>query len=79
MKDNFTRIAIILDRSGSMQVCRETTVAGFNKFIKEQKEQPGEVTLKLVQFDDQRAIYLVAADDQGDHRGSIRLLPTPRR
>ena len=53
MKDNFTRIAIILDRSGSMESCKESTVAGFNEFIRSQKEIPGEVTVKLVQFDDQ--------------------------
>lgn len=28
------------------------------------------------QFDGERAIYLVAADEDGNHRGSIRLLPT---
>ncbi len=53
MKDNFTRIAIILDRSGSMESCKESTVAGFNEFIRTQKELPGEATVKLVQFDDQ--------------------------
>lgn len=53
MKDNFTRIAIILDRSGSMESCKESTVAGFNEFIRTQKEIPGEATVKLVQFDDQ--------------------------
>lgn len=53
MKDNFTRIAIILDRSGSMESCKESTVAGFNEFIRAQKEISGEATVKLVQFDDQ--------------------------
>jgi von Willebrand factor type A domain len=53
MKDNFTRIAIILDRSGSMESCKESTVAGFNEFIRTQREFPGEATVKLVQFDDQ--------------------------
>ena len=53
MKDNFTRIAIILDRSGSMESCKESTVAGFNEFIRTQREIPGEATVKLVQFDDQ--------------------------
>ena len=53
MKDNFTRIAIILDRSGSMESCKESTVAGFNEFIRTQRELPGEATVKLVQFDDQ--------------------------
>jgi von Willebrand factor type A domain len=53
MKHNFTRIAIVLDRSGSMESCKESTVAGFNEFIRTQKELPGEATVKLVQFDDQ--------------------------
>ena len=53
MKENFTRIAIILDRSGSMESCKESTVAGFNEFIRTQREIPGEATVKLVQFDDQ--------------------------
>jgi hypothetical protein len=53
MKDNFTRIAIILDRSGSMESCKESTVAGFNEFIRSQKEIPGAAMVKLVQFDDQ--------------------------
>jgi hypothetical protein len=52
MKANFTRIAIILDRSGSMADCRESTVAGFNAFINEQKKLPGDANVKLVQFDD---------------------------
>lgn len=52
MKENRTRIAIILDRSGSMSSVRESTVTGFNAFIKKQREVPGDVTVKLVQFDD---------------------------
>lgn len=53
MKDNFTRIVVILDRSGSMESCKESTVAGFNEFIRSQREVPGEASIKLVQFDDQ--------------------------
>jgi Mg-chelatase subunit ChlD len=53
MKQNYTRIAVILDRSGSMHSVREATVAGFNEFVRDQKKTPGEVKLKLVQFDDQ--------------------------
>lgn len=53
MKENRSRIAIILDRSGSMQSVRESTISGFNQFIRSQREQPGDVTVKLVQFDDQ--------------------------
>jgi hypothetical protein len=53
MKENRARIAIILDRSGSMSSVRESTVAGFNEFIRSQRALPGDVTVKLVQFDDQ--------------------------
>lgn len=53
MKENCARIVIILDRSGSMNSVREATVAGFNDFIRKQREYEGEVTVKLVQFDDQ--------------------------
>ncbi len=53
MRDSFTRIAIVLDRSGSMESCKESTVAGFNEFMRRQRELPGEATIKLVQFDDQ--------------------------
>lgn len=53
MKDNRTRIAIILDRSGSMGSVRESTVTGFNEFIKKQREVGGDVSVKLVQFDNE--------------------------
>jgi N-acyl-L-homoserine lactone synthetase len=33
---------------------------------------------EIDQFDDASAVYLICADDQGNHRGSIRLLPTNR-
>ncbi len=52
MKQDFTRIAIILDRSGSMGHLVEATVAGFNEFCREQAKLPGSATVKLVQFDD---------------------------
>lgn len=51
MKNDFTRIAIVLDRSGSMSIVRESTISGFNEFIRQQKAQPGHATVKLVQFD----------------------------
>lgn len=53
MRENFTRIAVILDRSGSMESCKESTVTGFNSFVAEQKKLPGEAKLKLVQFDNE--------------------------
>jgi hypothetical protein len=39
----------VLDRSGSMDACRDDTIGGFNAFVESQKEFGG--TLTLVQFD----------------------------
>lgn len=51
MKANSSRIAVILDRSGSMDSVKSATIDGFNEFVKGQREVPGECFLKLVQFD----------------------------
>lgn len=51
MKDNYTDITIILDRSGSMQSVAADTIGGFNKFLDDQKATPGEATITLNQFD----------------------------
>ena len=50
---DYTHIAVILDRSGSMESIRDDTIGGFNAFLNEQKQQPSKATLTLVQFDDQ--------------------------
>jgi hypothetical protein len=47
-----TDISIVLDRSGSMASVRTDTIGGFNTFIEEQRKQPGECAVSLVQFDD---------------------------
>lgn len=52
MKDA-TRIAIVLDRSGSMASQVDSTISGFNEFINQLRSQPGEASVKLVQFDDE--------------------------
>ncbi len=44
-------MTVVLDRSGSMQICREAAEGGLNTFIEEQKKQPGETLFSLVQFD----------------------------
>ena len=53
MKENYTHISVILDRTGSMEVIRDDTIGGFNAFLNEQKTQSGDATLTLVQFDTQ--------------------------
>jgi len=49
----YTHLAVILDRTGSMESIRDDTIGGFNAFLNEQKQQPGKATLTLVQFDSQ--------------------------
>lgn len=51
MKQGYTDITFILDRSGSMQSVKADTIGGFNNFLQEQKKQPGEATVSLFQFD----------------------------
>ena len=56
-----THISIILDRTGSMESIKDDTIGGFNAFLKEQKAQPGEATLTLVQFDSQDPYEVIHA------------------
>src|SRR4051794_29405259 len=56
MKKNYSEIAFILDRSGSMDTCRNAAVDGFNHFLREQQQAEGLAKLTLVLFDDE---YLV--------------------
>jgi hypothetical protein len=53
MKQDYTHITVILDRTGSMQSIRDDTIGGFNAFLEQQKIEPGMATLTLVQFDTQ--------------------------
>ena len=50
MKDA-THIAVLLDRSGSMDAVKDETISGFNYFLKEQKAAGNNASLTLVQFD----------------------------
>jgi len=50
MKDA-THIAVLLDRSGSMEAVKAETISGFNYFLKEQKTVGDNASLTLVQFD----------------------------
>ncbi len=59
MNKQLTEIAYILDRSGSMQPMVESAITGFNSFLKDQQETPGEANFTLVLFDDE---YLLHAD-----------------
>lgn len=53
MNNNLTEMAVVLDRSGSMQSCVEAAISGFNTFLRDQRAQPGEARITLVLFNDQ--------------------------
>lgn len=56
-----TLIAVLLDRSGSMESIKSDTEGGFNALIAEQATQPGEATVTLAQFD---TLYEVVYTDR---------------
>lgn len=50
-EDTNTHIAVVLDRSGSMDTMAKEIIGGFNAFLEDQKKVPGKATMTLVQFD----------------------------
>ena len=53
MKNNYSEIAFVLDRSGSMESCRGAAIEGFNRFLADQQKVEGLAKLTLVLFDDE--------------------------
>jgi hypothetical protein len=63
MKKNYTHVAILIDRSGSMGTIKDDVIGGFNQLISDQKKEPGELTVSLVQFDDNVGIQYETIND----------------
>ena len=51
MRTDLTDITMVIDRSGSMQSIQSDAEGGINSFIEQQKQEPGEANVTLVQFD----------------------------
>lgn len=51
MKKDRTDLTVVQDRSGSMFRIQRDVIGGYNSFVKDQKDAPGECYLTLVQFD----------------------------
>lgn len=49
---NYTAIAMLTDRSGSMNSVADDAVGGINNFLAEQRKLPGKCTVRISQFDD---------------------------
>lgn len=55
-----TEILVITDRSGSMGGICQDVIGGFNRFLKDQKKQPGDARMTYTQFDTQYEIVYQA-------------------
>jgi len=53
MNEKLTEIAVLVDRSGSMQGIWDDTLGGLRSFVADQKALPDEANLTLAVFDDQ--------------------------
>lgn len=62
MKKDFTRIMIVLDRSGSMQSILESTIAGYNEFVTEQAKLDGECRVSVRLFDNKHDVLFDNVD-----------------
>lgn len=58
MKSDSAYVAVVLDRSGSMNAVKQATIDGFNEFLASQKAIPGDCRILLAQFDDQYEVVL---------------------
>lgn len=45
-----THVTFVLDSSGSMAKIRDDTIGGFNVFLEDQRDEPGEATVTLYDF-----------------------------
>lgn len=52
MNENLTEIVFILDESGSMDEIKDDTIGGFNTFVEQQKEIPGDAVFTFIKFSD---------------------------
>ena len=64
MKEGFTEIISLVDRSGSMQSILDDAIGGFNTFLTAQQRQPSEAELSLILFDHEYQIVHQAVDIQ---------------
>lgn len=59
---NFTAIAVLMDRSGSMQLIKTDAEGALNSFVEEQRKVDGKATLRLSQFDNEYETVFESVD-----------------
>ena len=58
MRNDYTHITLVLDRSGSMAAIRDAAEEAFNGYIDSQRRLPGRCTVTVRQFDDQHDVVV---------------------
>lgn len=46
-----SHITFVLDSSGSMEAIKDHTIGGFNAFLDDQRQEDGETSVSLLNFD----------------------------
>jgi hypothetical protein len=62
MTENKTHVTFVLDSSGSMSRIEDDTKGGFNIFLRDQKEEEGEATVSLYEFNTNVELAYLAID-----------------
>lgn len=85
MKNDYTHITLVVDRSGSMNSIRTDAQGGINTLLEEQKKVEGQCTITLYEFDDRydRVFGPIDIKDAPNYdlvpRGSTALLDAVNR
>jgi hypothetical protein len=58
MRNDYTHITLVLDRSGSMSSIKDAAEEAFNGYIDAQRQLPGVCTVTVRQFDDQHDVVV---------------------
>lgn len=69
MRDDYTHISIVMDRSGSMNEVRDEAEKAINAFLTDQKEVDGQCSLTFVDFDGQDPRHVVFDGDIKNFQG----------
>lgn len=75
MKQDYTEIVVVLDRSGSMQHGRDDHEGGLQSFVQDQKQLPGDVRFTLIQFDNVDPCEILYDGVPISEVAEIRLIP----
>jgi Mg-chelatase subunit ChlD len=59
---NYTAIAVVVDRSGSMQKIKSDAEGALRSFVEDQRTQPGRCTVRLDEFDTQHNLVYGSTD-----------------